>query len=488
MFFITISKSCFTINWFFFSFYLTHHNDRSDQTTLVRVSLYLRMNSGNTGDGGDMVRTEVKPCDLLSRGTVPKLLKKSASGESCCIFRIPESLARNNKTAYEPKIVSIGPYHRGKTHLQMVQEHKHRFLEFFLTKAKKKGVYMSDLVEAVSILEDDVRDSYSENLDCKFGEDTLIDMMILDGCFVLTLFFVVAGKVSYTELDDPIFRMPWILTSIRSDLLLLENQVPFVLLQTLFQRSKIVTKMGLNEVAFIFLNYSIEKPKDFWSRHHKLEAKHLLDLIRKTFMPVMHKKTESASDSQDFQRFVLSAKKLQLRGIKFEPRNDATTFLEIRYESNLVDIPPIALDDFIIKVLFNCVAFEQFYVYCTNHITSYVAFMGCLINSEADAMYLSEIGILENYFGTGEEVSQFFKSIGKDIVFDISKSYLSEVFEGVNKYTSRGYHVQWAGFKHTHFDSPWTCLSSFAALLLLVLTIIQAFYAVYAYRFPPKDK
>lgn len=124
---------------------------------------------------------------------------------------------------------------------------------------------------------------------------------------------------------------------------------------------------------------------------------------------------------------------------------------------------------------------------CSTEITSYVTFMGCLINTEEDAAFLAEKGITVNYFGTGDQVSLFFKNIGKDISFSISTSYLSNVFEGVNMYTSQGCHVQWAGFKYTHFNTPWTFLSSCAALMLLLLTIFQAFFAAYAYFRPPKD-
>ncbi|EOA25413.1 hypothetical protein CARUB_v10018745mg [Capsella rubella] len=518
----------------------------------------------------------------LRGGSDPKLLKKSAGREKCCIFKIPERLEENNKKAYEPRVVSFGPYHNGKPHLQMIQEHKHRFLGFFMAEAKKNGVDAKDLIEAVSKLEEDIRESYSESLydnGDMLGRKKLIEMMVLDGCFILMLFLAVAGIVRYHEIEnDPIFVMPWIIPAIRSDLLLLENQVPYFLLQTLFEKSKIEPSSGINTFTFNFFDYSFLKPKEFWLKHHNLEANHLLDLIRKIFMPDIPKeekeskhfldlirkfcipgeeikeldamlkkgkqdlhsmleqgkqevdlmlkkgkqeldsilnegKHESMSEKEkqeldymleerkqksDSQleeedppgrphlRMILSARKLQLKGIKFKPRKNAETVLDIRRRRKYLEIPPLILDDFLISVFLNCVAYEQFYVYCNKHITSYVALMGCLLKSEADAMFLTEVGILENYFGSGDDVSRFFKVVGKDINFDISESYLADVFEGVNKYTSRGWHVQWAGFKHTHFDSPWTALSSCAALTLVILTIIQAFFAMFGYFHPPK--
>ncbi|CAA0404157.1 unnamed protein product [Arabidopsis thaliana] len=441
----------------------------------------------------DPIQTSVVDINRLSSEDIGlKLLRESAGSELCCIVRIPQSLARINLKAYEPKIVSIGPYHNGKEHLKMTQQHKRRFLKFFVAKMEEKGIVPQELVKAVSSLEGVIRGSYSEDLG--LDSENLVQMMVLDGCFILTLFFVVSGKVEYTNFDDPIFRMPWILPSIRADLLLLENQVPFVLLQTLFETSKLVTCSGLNEIAFEFFNYSLQKPETFWEKHYVLEAKHLLDLIRKTFVPVPSQRrikyhsSKSSFNDHEYLGFVLSAKKLHLRGIKFKPRKNTDSILDISYSNGVLHIPPVVMDDFTASIFLNCVAFEQLYADSSNHITSYVAFMACLINEESDAAFLSERRILENYFGTEDEVSRFYKLIGKDIALDLEKSYLAKVFEGVNEYTSQGFHVHCAEFIHTHFDSPWTFASSFAALLLLLFAALQVFFAAYSYFRPPKEK
>lgn len=165
---------------------------------------------------------------------------------------------------------------------------------------------------------------------------------------------------------------------------------------------------------------------------------------------------------------------------------EKTISLEIKLDRNELHIPPIVFDKFISSVLLNCVAFEQLSAKCSNEITSYVAFMGCLMNDEADATYLSEKGIIENYFGNGSDVSQFFKNICKDIAFDMSESYLKEKFEGINKYTSNKWNVECASFKHLHFDSPWTLLSSVAVLVAILLSLIQTTFGVLSYLRPTK--
>ncbi|WZZ65690.1 hypothetical protein YC2023_077060 [Brassica napus] len=107
--------------------------------------------------------------------------------------------------------------------------------------------------------------------------------------------------------------------------------------------------------------------------------------------------------------------------------------------------------------------------------------MGCLMNDEADATYLSEKGIIQNYVGNGSDVSQFFKFICKDVAFDMSNSYLKEEFEGINNYTSNRWNVECARFKNLYFDSPWTVLSSFAVLAAILLSILQTIFGGLSY-------
>ncbi|KAF8107063.1 hypothetical protein N665_0127s0011 [Sinapis alba] len=428
---------------------------------------------------------------LINKGAEsPKFQRKGQ--RSCSIFKIPPSLKMIHHKRYEPEIVSIGPYHHGKVHLQMLEEHKHFYLELFLSEAKD-GVDTKTLGRKVLQMERAIRSSYSEKLVLKQPE--FLKMMLLDGCFILILFFFIARKVQVWEKspNDPILTTPWILSTIRSDLLLLENQVPLILLNTLLEESNI--SLNLERRAFKFFNLSMAEKEG----SQNLEAEHLLDLIRKNFIngtSQSPKKTLSNSQYDD-SRLILSAKRLRLQGIKFKAphyhsssktyayvprrRSQEETILEIKLHGNELHIPPIVFDEFISSVLLNCVAFEQLSTKCSNNITSYVVFLGCLMKDEADATYLSEKGIIENYFGNASDVSQFFKLICKDVAFDMSNSYLKEEFKGINRYTSNRWNVECARFKHLYFDSPWTLLSSFAVLAAILLSILQTIFGGLSY-------
>ncbi|XWS28178.1 hypothetical protein CRYUN_Cryun25bG0043400 [Craigia yunnanensis] len=78
----------------------------------------------------------------------PRLLSQAAGRSSCCIFRVPQSLVEINGKSYQPRIVSIGPYHRGEAHLKMIEEQKWRYLGSLLNRVQSKGLGLEDFLKA----------------------------------------------------------------------------------------------------------------------------------------------------------------------------------------------------------------------------------------------------------------------------------------------------------------------------------------------------
>ncbi|XP_058199204.1 UPF0481 protein At3g47200-like [Rhododendron vialii] len=420
---------------------------------------------------------------------IPKLLNPTAGKESCCIFRVPQTLVDVNKKAYHPQILSIGPYHHGKPHLNMIEEHKWKYLGELLDRTPPNGLNLDGYLKIIAPLETRIRDCYSEFI--HFSRFDLIKMMVLDGLFILELISKAEG-VEGSDPDDPIFKMVWILPFLTRDLLQLENQIPFFVLQTLFENTRVTRTGGddqtLAKLILRFFNNVVERPDELLKRFVNHEGKHLLDLFRLSFIP-QQAEEERENDIQlipaeeerenDIQ-LIPSAKKLDAAGIKFKAIK-GDTFLEIRFRNGVLEIPQISIDDFITGFFLNSVAFEQSHSRCSKHMTTYASFMGCLINNPSDAGFLGDRKIMENYLGTDKDLAHFFHDLWKDVGFDIKHNYLSKVFEDVNKYQRNVWHVQWAGFKYTYFNTPWSFISALAALILLLLTMIQAFFAVYPY-------
>ncbi|KAK4779530.1 hypothetical protein SAY87_015636 [Trapa incisa] len=435
---------------------------------------------------------------------LPTLLSRTAGRSSCCIFRVPPSLLEINPRAYQPHIVSIGPFYHGNDRFKMIQEHKWRFLGDLIdrtgTQSRPRKVSIADLFQIITPMEESIRDCYSEPL--KFDSRDLMEMIVLDGCFIIELFCKV-GRIVPTEMDEPLFNMAWILPFLMRDLLRLENQIPYFVLKSLFDlcvgnfsiavtnidsssntnsTEDNISSSSLAKLALVFFNYMVQRPVKVLEKYYDSEGKHLLDLFRLIYVSPSQEKVPKKPSK--FLRLIQSAKKLHLAGVKFEPRK-TESFLDIDFKDGVLKIPVLTIDDFSSSLFLNFVAYEQCYSHCSKYVTAYATFMGCLINTPGDAGLLCDHKIVENYFGTDDEVARFFNNVGKDVVFDIHRSYLSTVFEEVNEYYRNNWHVRWAEFKHRYFDTPWSFISALAALLLLILTAIQAFFAAYAYFIPP---
>ncbi|KAG6670446.1 hypothetical protein I3843_Q064400 [Carya illinoinensis] len=393
--------------------------------------------------------------DRISK-TTPQLLSTAAGKSSCCIFRVPQSFVEiNGINSYHPRIVSIGPYHRGKPHLQMIEEHKWRYLRSLLSRTQTMGISLENYFQSIHPLEKDARDSYSETI--HLDPDAFLEMMILDGCFMLELF---------RKVNNPT----------------LFNQIPFFVLEKLFEISKMPDeKFGpsFSVLAMRFFNNAMLRDEEVIDGFRNLKGLHLLDLVRSSFIPPDHEFPPNEGNVPT--HIIHCVSKLRRSGIRLTP-GKAESFMVVKFKHGVIEMPRIAIDDFMSSFLVNCVAFEQCHKSRFKHVTTYVTLLDYLVNSAKDVEYLSDRNIIENDYGTEGEVARFINNMGKEVAFDFDKCYLSKLFNDVHNYHQNSWHVQLASFKYTYFDTPWSFISALAAFVLLVLSFLQTFYTIYGVR------
>lgn len=412
----------------------------------------------------------------------PKLLSVAAGSTTCSIFKVPQTLIDVNGKTYRPHIISIGPFHHGHHHLQMIQEHKWRFLRHLLNRTQPQGLVLEDYLKAVQPLEVKARECYSETID--YTTDEFIEMLVLDGCFIIELFRKIGGLVQFDD-HDPLITMSWIFSFFLRDLIRLENQIPFFILECLFDLTKMPGEKSsptLVTLALGFFNYALQRPETILEKYAKVKAKHLLDLLRSTVLPPELEPSEQP-DNHPPAHIIHNISKLRRAGIKLKPWK-ADSFLIVNFKHGVIRMPMISIDDFMSAFLLNSVAFEQCHSGCSKHFTTYVTLLDCLINTSRDVGLLCDWNIIENYLGTDAEVATFINNMGKDISFDIGSCYLARLFNDVNRHYRSGWHVQWASFRYTYFDTPWSFISAMAALILLILTVAQTIYTVLGYVRP----
>ena len=137
---------------------------------------------------------------------------------------------KHYKKYCEPRVVSLGPIHHGKPKYQLTEEYKLMLADKFIGKTGRT------VEELYGIIEDNIkelREYYDEKVTQKYSDEDLAWMLFVDGC--ATLHFIhsfVKGKVKDVKIKNDQVAF------VQQDLFLLENQLPYQLLDYLMKKSK----------------------------------------------------------------------------------------------------------------------------------------------------------------------------------------------------------------------------------------------------------
>ncbi|KAF8029814.1 hypothetical protein BT93_E2287 [Corymbia citriodora subsp. variegata] len=426
------------------------------------------------------MRQQLLPSMSVDIEAALKRLNESAGKSRCSIFRVSQVVAGGIAEACRPRMVSIGPYHHGESELEMFQGHKWRYLHGMLGRTQSHGICLEKLIDVVAPKEKIIRQCYLESIDNFNGSD-LVKMMVLDGCFIIELFRELLGLIFYP--DSPLSYNTYVITFVTQDILRLENQVPYFVLQDLFETTNVPEgTSSLADLSFDFFSGFL-KGLCLERRIH-LKGVHLLDLFRLSLIPLDQQ--DNRVDERSPFHMIRSASELHRVGIGFK-HEEASTFLEIKFykKHRTIGIPKIAVDDDDLNwILPNMIAFEQCRGQEDNQITAYAMFMGSLIRTVDDVQLLRDCKVISNYGMSNEDLARFFGNIRKAAPSDVKGSYLALEFATLNeslKY-ERAY-LCWAQLLNAIHDNPWSVLSGLAIIVTLA-GMIQTVYAILQYYHP----
>lgn len=100
---------------------------------------------------------------------------------SCSIRKVPQHIREVDGNAYEPIVLSIGPYHHGSHSLREMEREKWKCLHYILRLDCK--ITLQDYIRTIFNLEKQARSSYHE--DIKMDKKRFVQMLLLDACFIL---------------------------------------------------------------------------------------------------------------------------------------------------------------------------------------------------------------------------------------------------------------------------------------------------------------
>ncbi|CAN1123808.1 UPF0481 protein At3g47200 [Linum perenne] len=249
-------------------------------------------------DGGPTTAVQV-PESLLHR-VQSGLRSVTLRPSSWTIFTVPNKLRNLNADAYTPHVLSIGPFHHGSSNLEGMQTHKWRYTLSLLDRTEDAAPTMESCLKAILGFESQIRSCYAEEI--RFSSSDLAEILFLDGCFILELFLRYSNiepNLKHGDLqNDPIFTTSWIISTLQRDMVLLENQIPFFLLEWLFDYTVRRSSSGLLSVPLVDIavrffestvnGLLIRTPSSSDSSIRivsRLSTKHLLHLIHTIHLP-----------------------------------------------------------------------------------------------------------------------------------------------------------------------------------------------------------
>ncbi|KAJ6328337.1 hypothetical protein OIU77_010096 [Salix suchowensis] len=244
-----------------------------------------------------------------------------------CIYEAPPAIRNLNRAAFTPRVISIGPFHHCSKNLKPMEIQKQRYLKEFCKRLRGQteeqvDKSLKELRRTIEDRKDAIKRRYADTYrNIKWDNDhQFVENILLDAVFIFELFLKTkeyrGDRTMYQY--DFIIGKPWLRAAIQRDLILLENQLPFFILEELYNRATDYYRAGyppfLDLSRLYFENYGKiktmhDKPLHFTDlvryflsfKHPKLESTdkrlHFNDVVR-YFLPSKHQKLEPPDGKQ----------------------------------------------------------------------------------------------------------------------------------------------------------------------------------------------
>ncbi|ONH95922.1 hypothetical protein PRUPE_7G096200 [Prunus persica] len=407
----------------------------------------------------------------------------------CAIYQVPERFRNGNEQHYKPRVVPIGPYHSYHGSFPQMQSYKLKYVEAFTS---RNGLgFIDQCLGFVRSCEIIARRYYVVPID--LSSDDFAELMLVDAIFVLEL-ILRYQFAQYIDDGDRIYHKPRMIADVFLDVvLLIENQIPFFLLEGLYD---LVDSRYKGNLSF-FVDLTHEFLKDyvkideFPADHAPVPqvnhgVKHFVDFIRYYYLPPSPvegenhdrpREGENPNSHPRVEEIPPSVTVLDDAGVQFVTRR--TTFsLDIQFNNGSLIIPNFRVDDWTETLFRNLIAFEQCHDHQMKYISQFIFLMGGMINTSKDVDLLIEHGIISSMLGSNDDLSALFNRIGQGVAVNAQTYRYLILSQRLNAYCKAPWHIWKAILNRDYFNTPWKLASTIAAIILLVLTLIQTICSI----------
>jgi hypothetical protein len=397
-----------------------------------------------------------------------------ATSFNCCIYRVPENIRSVKHSAYVPSMISIGPYHYGEERLRSTQGFKMTYCKALIERSCKT---FSDVLKILASEESKARCFY-ENL-VEMSNREFLGMILVDACFIIE-YMIRLHYPRFEQHIDVLMPKKLIQNYIKHDLVLLENQIPFFILELLFdvinpfssfsaeERSETGSLRGL--VLSFFAEYN--QNGIGFTDESLSSVKHFTDLIRTLHIPKLLTYRHSLKQASDSE-FVVNATQLHQSGVMFKA-SQGKCLLEINFKNPHLNLTPFELNDEKESLYRNILAFEACHYPNQPFIADYFVFMDTLIDDSHDVALLVQSGVLLNRLGDNWAAADRFNCFRTGITHQSAASYLRPVCHKLNLHYQKPKNTWMTSFKRNYFDTPITAACSILAFLVTLFTFISS--------------
>ncbi|XAR68349.1 hypothetical protein NMG60_11003444 [Bertholletia excelsa] len=412
------------------------------------------------------------------------------------IARVPLLLrnSASNSTDYNPRMVSIGPYHHAKPELQAAEKLKPVIANLI---APERSKILYEFYSLVLPRVTHLKSHYEKGSTNKYSDEDFATMMLWDGCLVLAMIEACTSLTSndagqkYKEeiqcLGNHAFGC-----FISDALFLMENQLPFEVLQLLMMLKYEDGGMSLMSAFVdeeIYWNYNPNREikVDVKSTLEEEQPIHLLELLtishRRINFP--NKQWISSSSTQKYSvqemySYFRSISELKAKGIFVKCSNSPlATSIKFKYFFffGVLYLPYIAISPESRIFISNYIAYELSRR-DTDLITAKTMFMKSLINTSNDVKELRSRRILINEKSSSdEEVVSVISSI-TICTTSVSKMY-EKVRDQIEDHCNSKVKKWMAELIYKNLNSPWAFIAFLAGIVVVVMTCIQAYFAAF---------
>ncbi|XP_047170210.1 uncharacterized protein LOC124838605 [Vigna umbellata] len=441
--------------------------------------------------------TQLEEAKETPQNTVPKIQKVAS------YLRDREHWKKH----YLPRLVSIGLIDHGKRKLELGEKYKLMWTAKYLERTKQDG---QTLYQKIASNIEQLKERFADDVISDFGGDNekLSWILFVDGCSLLQI-LEKADLKNPKEMNLKVDQ----LVLVCHDVLLLENQLPYEVLKLLSGHQNDDTLVSSMNKFLKFHHLSPDEESEekckgkcnneegdramdedgyasvyvnettLYDAQGKDLPFHLLDKLHKTVVCDFQGYGNRCSDTTCSDTTYRNIKELRAAGIKLKVEESRKlTAISFRYRwmwlRAELTLPKIIVDDTTATSFLNLVAYEMCPDFENNFvISSFVAFMDSLIDHPEDVKELRSAEVLCNSLGSDEEVAKLFNTISSDLVPNCG--IYSSVGQEIEKHHKKKYRTWFALAYHTYFSNPWAFIGFLAAIFALVLTFIQAWFAIH---------